>query len=227
MRLAAHPPCAAAFSDSVTEIPVCRCTNEQPSRSQSEHGRFFAADFFGASSVASALGIRSGATPGEPRCQQRDGALPRQTVVAIGLHDRALLAGCRDGHQRGALGTLGERHDLLAKLVIAGLRAQASQRLSYIGRLDLAPVCRHYSRRRPGSGEPQSGGIQLEQARITRKTHFLHHVLLPRQQPGGDEEGGDCSCPLHAFDRLLHVPGRLPISRTGRRFLRPASSRTH
>jgi hypothetical protein len=52
--------------------------------------------------------------------------------MAIGLHDRALLAGCCDGHLRGALGTFRERHDLLAKLVIAGLRSQVSQRLPHI-----------------------------------------------------------------------------------------------
>jgi hypothetical protein len=94
-----------------------------------------------------------------------NGALPRQAVVAIGLHDRALLAGCRDGHLCGALGTFGERHDLLAELGITGLRSQVIQRLSYIVRLDLASVYWHWRRRRPGSREPQAGGIELEQAR--------------------------------------------------------------
>jgi hypothetical protein len=47
--------------------------------------------------------------------------LPRQTVVAVDLDNATLLAGCGDGHLRGAFGTLGECHDLLAKLVIADL----------------------------------------------------------------------------------------------------------
>jgi hypothetical protein len=85
-----------------------------------------AADFFGASSVASALGIRSArplrtTMPASALAQ----ALLRQTVMAIGLHDQALLARRGDGHLCSALGTFGERHDLLAKLVIGGLRPQS------------------------------------------------------------------------------------------------------
>ncbi len=101
---------------------------DKPSHARSGTWEGYIADFFGASSVASALGIRSGATPGGPRCQQAT-SLPRQSVVAVGLHDPTLLAGCRDGHLRSALRTLGERHDLLAKLGIAGLCSQSRQGL--------------------------------------------------------------------------------------------------
>jgi hypothetical protein len=48
---------------------------DSPSRARSEHGRVVAADFFGASSVASALGIRPGATP----CGQ---SMPASRVTA-------------------------------------------------------------------------------------------------------------------------------------------------
>src|SRR5262249_49297345 len=80
--------------------------------------------------------------------------LLRQTVVAISLHDATALAGCGDGHLRGAFGAVGERHDLLAKLVIVGLRSQFRQRLLHIRRLDLPPVGCDHRRRRASPGEP-------------------------------------------------------------------------
>src|SRR5215831_12797463 len=43
---------------------------DKPSHARSRTWEGYEADFFGANSVASALGIRSGATPGGPRCQQ-------------------------------------------------------------------------------------------------------------------------------------------------------------
>ena len=43
----------------------------------------------------------------------------RQTVLPVGLHDQALLASLGNGQLRGALGTSGETHDLLAELVVA------------------------------------------------------------------------------------------------------------
>lgn len=59
-----------------------------------------------------------------------------------GLHDPSLLAGLGDSQLRGAFGTLGEGHDLLAKLVITGLCSQFGQRLPDVGRLHFAPVSR-------------------------------------------------------------------------------------
>src|SRR5215471_19510450 len=43
---------------------------DKPSHARSGTWEGYEADFFGANSVASALGIRSGATPGGPRYQQ-------------------------------------------------------------------------------------------------------------------------------------------------------------
>src|ERR1051325_8056996 len=63
--------------------------------------------------------------------------LSRQTVLALSLHDQALLAGCGDGRLCGALRTLCECHDLLAKLVVTGLCSQLGQCLPNIGRLYL------------------------------------------------------------------------------------------
>lgn len=87
--------------------------SEQPSRPRCEHGRV-RADFFGASSVASALGIRAGATPGGQSL--RPAALQRQAVLAVNLHDPTRAAGLADGHLRGPFGTFGEIHDLAAQL---------------------------------------------------------------------------------------------------------------
>ena len=61
--------------------------NEQPSRARSEHGRIVVADFFGANSFASALGIRAGATPcGQSRPLAE---LQREAVLAVRLHRRS------------------------------------------------------------------------------------------------------------------------------------------
>ena len=55
--------------------------------------------------------------------------LPWQVVVAVTLHDPALLASLRDRQLRGAFGTLGEGHDLLAELVVACFSCESRQRL--------------------------------------------------------------------------------------------------
>ena len=118
--------------------------------------------------------------------------LVRQMVVAIGVHDRALLAGCRDGSLSGALGASGESHDLLAKLGIASLRSQFGHRLTHIGRFDFMPVdwAQGAARRRAGRREPQGGGIELEQAlwwrgRVTKlEAEFDGVALHPRLDDG-------------------------------------------
>ena len=66
--------------------------------------------------------------------------LIRQAVSAIGLDDPGLLAGRGDGHLRSAFGALGSSHDLLAKLVIAGLVSQLGQGPGNIGWFYFAPV---------------------------------------------------------------------------------------
>jgi len=76
--------------------------------------------------------------------------LPRQTVVAIDPYDPALLTGGRDGHLRGALGTLGECHDLLAKLVITGLCAPVRSTLA-----EHRPVPPYADRLLPPRAAPQ------------------------------------------------------------------------
>ena len=55
-------------------------------------------------------------------------ALQRQAVMTVGLHDGTSLAGLGDGQLRGALGTFRERHDLLAKLVVASRSAEFRER---------------------------------------------------------------------------------------------------
>src|ERR1019366_3442854 len=115
-----------------------------PPAQTNRYGRVVSADFFGASPVASALGIRSGATPcgqsitasGAARAQR---TLQRQSILAVRLHDGTLLAGFADGQLSGAFGTLGGVHDLVAQLVIVRLFAHLRQSLFDICFLDLAP----------------------------------------------------------------------------------------
>ena len=73
------------------------------------------ADFFGASSVASALGIRPGATPCGQSMPTAE-TLQREAVLAVRLHDPAVAAGRGDGQLGGAFGALGELHDLAAQI---------------------------------------------------------------------------------------------------------------
>ena len=71
---------------------------------------------------------------------RRDLPSQRQAVLAVVLHEGALPASLRDSQLSGAFGTLGLLHDLLAKLVIAGLLAETGQRLSHVLRFHfLAP----------------------------------------------------------------------------------------
>ena len=143
---------------------LARGRNQKPSGTDEGCRRVSIADFFGASSVASALGIRSGATP---RGQPRNEPLRGRAVVAIGLHDPALLAGLGNRQLRGAFGALGERHDLLAELVVARFTAQFRQSLGDIGLFDLAPrgsCCQRLA----GGREPQRVRIEFEQARRLR-----------------------------------------------------------
>src|ERR1039458_9495705 len=143
-----------------------------PPAQTNRYGRVVSADFFGASPVASAFGIRSGATPcgqsitasGAARAQR---TLQRQSILAVRLHDGTLLAGFADGQLSGAFGTLGGVHDLVAQLVIVRLFAHLRQSLFDICFLDLAPW-RRRGGRRPGGGEPQSPGIELQQSRRER-----------------------------------------------------------
>src|SRR5580704_11836906 len=114
-------------------------------------GGFLSADFFGANSVASALGIRPGATPGG---QSRKESLRARAVVAIAGDDPALLAGLGNRQLRGAFGTLGERHDVLAQLVVTRIAAEVRQSLGDVGCFHLATrgsSCRRLAGRR----EPQ------------------------------------------------------------------------
>jgi len=64
-------------------------------------GRVLSADFFGANPVASALGIRSGATPGGQSITPPGAAggqtLQRQAVLTVGLHDDTPLVSFADG----------------------------------------------------------------------------------------------------------------------------------
>ena len=118
------------------------------------------ADFFGANSVASALGIRPGATP----CgQSRNEPLHVRAVVAIGGRDPASLASLGNRQLGGAFGTLRESHDLFAQLVVARFAAKIGERLSHIGPLDLAPR-RSECWQRTGGREPQRLRIEFEQS---------------------------------------------------------------
>src|SRR5438093_1356519 len=93
--------------------------------------------------------------------------LQRQAVLAVRLHDETLLAGFADGQLSRAFGPLGGVHDLVAQLVIPRLVAHVRQSLCDIRLLDLAPW-RRGGGRRTGGGEPQSPGIELQQARRLR-----------------------------------------------------------
>src|SRR5690348_6865982 len=89
--------------------------------------------------------------------------------MAISLHDRTLLAGCGDGHLRGALRTLRECHDLLAKLVVPGPGSQLDQSLLNIGRLYFTAVGRdHGLRWFAARREPERCGVELKQPRRLR-----------------------------------------------------------
>ena len=94
------------------------------------------ADFFGASSVASALGFRSGATP---RGRAGNEPLRGRAVMAIDGHGPAVLAGLGDGQLCGSFGTFGGCHDLLAQLVVARFAAEVHQSLSDVRWFDFAP----------------------------------------------------------------------------------------
>ena len=69
----------------------------------------------------------AGFAPARPGAKSRKSK--RQSILAVGLHDGALPASLGDGQLSGALGTIGEIHDLLAQLVITSLLAEAGQSL--------------------------------------------------------------------------------------------------
>ena len=73
--------------------------------------------------------------------------------MAVVAHDSALPARCGNGQLRGALGTLGEMHDLLAELVIASLLPETSQSLGDILLFHFFPLG-SLGRRQAGCGEP-------------------------------------------------------------------------
>jgi len=97
------------------------------------------ADFFGASSVASALGIRPGATPcGQSMAANRH-PLQRETILAVNLYDPALTASFGDGKLRRALGALCETHDFVAQSRITHLLADIRDRPCDVSLLHFAP----------------------------------------------------------------------------------------
>src|SRR5580700_5729541 len=72
----------------------------------------------------------AGSAPARPGA--KSGTSKRQTILPVGLHDGALPASLRNGQLRGAFGTLGLIHDLLAELVIPSLLAEVRQSLGHL-----------------------------------------------------------------------------------------------
>ncbi len=88
----------------------------------------------------------------------------RQAVLAVGLQDDAVTASVGDGQLRGAFGTIGEIHDLLAQLVVSGLAAQCAERFGYILLFDFG-ARGSFRRCQAGGGEAQRVRIECQQAR--------------------------------------------------------------
>ena len=87
--------------------------------------------------------------------------------MAVDGDDPALLAGLGNRQLCGAFGTFGERHDLLAQLVVTCFAAEVCQSLGDVGSFHLATRGSN-CRRLAGRREPQRIGIEIEQARRLR-----------------------------------------------------------
>lgn len=83
--------------------------------------------------------------------------------MAVNGDDPALLAGLGDGQLCGAFGTLGERHNVLAQLVVARCAAEVRQSLGDVDCFDFTPRESGWLRL-AGPREPQRIGIEVEQA---------------------------------------------------------------
>src|SRR5207302_11053983 len=89
--------------------------------------------------------------------------LQRQAVLAVVVHDAALLTSLADGQLCRTFGTLGLLHDLLSQLAIAKLSATSSESLGDVGGLYLVAGRLSY-RHRAGAGKPEGLGIEFEQS---------------------------------------------------------------
>src|ERR1700730_11569685 len=98
----------------------------------------------------------AGFAPARPSAKSRESK--RQAILAVGLHDGALPASLGDGQLRGAPGTNGEIHDMLAQLVITRLLAETGQSLGHMLLFDLFARGGSLGRRQPGGGKAQGLG---------------------------------------------------------------------
>ena len=103
----------------------------------------------------------AGFAPARPGAKSRNSK--RQPILVVGLHDRALPASLGDGQLRRAPGTIGQIHDLLAKLVITGLLAEAGQSLGHMLRFYFLTRDGGFGRRQSSGGKTQGVRVQLEQ----------------------------------------------------------------
>src|SRR5579864_7549092 len=106
----------------------------------------------------------AGSAPARPGA--KPGTSKRQPVLPVGLHDGALPASLGNGQLRGALGTLGLIHDLLAELVLTSLLAEARQSLGHMLRFHLLASGGGLGWRQAGGGKAQRVRVQLEQSRF-------------------------------------------------------------
>ena len=78
--------------------------------------------------------------------------------MAVNLNNQPVTTGSADRQLRGAFGTLGLFHDLLAELVIPGLLSQTGQRRGHMLRLHLLARSGGAGGRHPGSGKTERLG---------------------------------------------------------------------
>src|SRR5580698_5576792 len=109
----------------------------------------------------------AGSAPARPGAKSRTSK--RQSILPVGLHDGALPASFCNGQLRGALGTLGIIHDLLAELVIPGLLAEVRQSLGHLFLFHLLARDGSLGRRQAGGGKAQRLRVQLKQSRFRRR----------------------------------------------------------
>src|SRR5580700_10983591 len=109
----------------------------------------------------------AGSAPARPGA--KSGTSKRQTILPVGLHDGALPASLRNGQLRGAFGTLGLIHDLLAELVIPSLLAEVRQSLGHMLLFHLFSRDVSLGGRQAGGGKAQRVRVQLEQSRLRRR----------------------------------------------------------
>ena len=112
----------------------------------------------------------AGFAPARPGAKSR--ASKRQSILTVGLHDRALPASLGDGQLRGAPGTIGLIHDLLTELVVTSLLAQTGEGLGHVLRFHLLARGGSLGGRQPGGGKAQRVRVELQQSGLRRGSYF-------------------------------------------------------